>query len=313
MKVRPLWSCMVPADLNRLRFGVLTKGASTKSGWDTLIARVEAAGFDTLLIPDHLDPQFGFSAAIAYAAGRSSELRFGTLVLNLDLRHPPFVAAEAVTLAVLTGSRFELGVGAGWKQRDYELARIAFPSGAARFARFEQHYHRLWDSVVCAAGGQVTSPVGESGRFEIRALIGAGGSHMLRFAAHHADIVSITRRASTIGSSRAGGIDISLASVRRKTDLVRGAAAAAGRQVTLNCLLTSVVIGAEASRALDRQCSSSGLDRSVVRESPELLFAASTSEAVELLAQRIENTGITYFAVPESGLDSFVPVLARLR
>ena len=46
------------------------------------------------------------------------------MVLANDYRHPVVVAKEAATLDVLTGGRFELGIGAGWMTADYEAAGI---------------------------------------------------------------------------------------------------------------------------------------------------------------------------------------------
>src|SRR5206468_12327530 len=82
-----------------------------------LAGRAEAAGFDSIWVPDHLaffgspvvDP---FQALAAFAAG-SSTLTLGTSVFVLPLRPPAQVAKAAASLDVLSEGRLVLGVGVG--------------------------------------------------------------------------------------------------------------------------------------------------------------------------------------------------------
>src|SRR5437762_13440142 len=109
------------------RFGVSIWGATTRDEWRTKARRAEAAGFDTLLIADHLvDGMFSSLAALVAAAEATERLRVGTLVLNNDFRHPVVVAPEAAAVAVLTDGRFELGLCAGHMKREYHQAGLAF-------------------------------------------------------------------------------------------------------------------------------------------------------------------------------------------
>ena len=70
--------------------------------------------------------------ALTVAAEATTTLRVGTLVLDNDFRHPVVLAKEAATLDVVTGGRFELGMGAGWMTTDYEQSGIPMdrPVGA---------------------------------------------------------------------------------------------------------------------------------------------------------------------------------------
>lgn len=56
-------------------------------------------------------------------------LRLGTCVLCNDFRHPVLMAKDAATLDVLSGGRFELGLGAGYQPPEYQMAGIAFDPG----------------------------------------------------------------------------------------------------------------------------------------------------------------------------------------
>ncbi len=64
-------------------------------------------------MPDHFGSQFAIGPALAVVAEATSTLRIGTLVWQNDLRHPALVAQEVATLDVLSGGRFEFGIGAG--------------------------------------------------------------------------------------------------------------------------------------------------------------------------------------------------------
>lgn len=96
---------------------------------------VEEAGFDVLTIPDHLVASVSPFVGAAAAAAATSRLHTGTLVLNNDLRHPVETAREAATVADISGGRFELGLGAGHMQSEYDAAGLRFDSGGTRVDR----------------------------------------------------------------------------------------------------------------------------------------------------------------------------------
>ena len=66
----------------------------------------------------------------------TERLRFVTFVLKLPMRHPLVVAKQATSVAVLTGNRLALGVGASPWPEDYELVgvpwEVAGPAGWTR-------------------------------------------------------------------------------------------------------------------------------------------------------------------------------------
>src|SRR5687767_12799687 len=104
----------------RFRFGVQCSFAGTGEEWAAKARRVEELGYSTLCVPDHFDDQLAPIPALVAAAGATSTLRVGTLVLDNDYRHPLLTAKEAATADLLSGGRFELGMGAGWLRSDYE-------------------------------------------------------------------------------------------------------------------------------------------------------------------------------------------------
>lgn len=79
----------------------------------------ERDGLDLVGIQDHpYQPRFlDTFAMIGNLLGRTERLRFFPAVANLPLRPPAMIAKAAASLDVMSGGRFELGIGAGalWK------------------------------------------------------------------------------------------------------------------------------------------------------------------------------------------------------
>jgi probable F420-dependent oxidoreductase len=83
-------------------------------------------------------------AYLAFLAGRTRDVRLGTHVYNLGLRHP-FIAARAVqTLDVLSGGRLEFGVGASWLQEEWRAVGLDFRSRGRRVDEALEVCKRLW-------------------------------------------------------------------------------------------------------------------------------------------------------------------------
>jgi alkanesulfonate monooxygenase SsuD/methylene tetrahydromethanopterin reductase-like flavin-dependent oxidoreductase (luciferase family) len=95
-----------------LRFGLHT-ALPRGTEFGAFANSVQDTGFDVLTIPDHLVASLSPFAGATAAAAVTTRLHTGTLVLNNDLRHPVDTAREAVTVAAISGGRFELGLGAG--------------------------------------------------------------------------------------------------------------------------------------------------------------------------------------------------------
>ena len=79
------------------------------------VLAVERAGLDLVGIQDHPYQRrfFDTFSLIAWLAARTERVRLFPAVANLPLRQPAMLAKEAATIDVLSGGRFELGLGAG--------------------------------------------------------------------------------------------------------------------------------------------------------------------------------------------------------
>src|SRR5260370_15748021 len=120
------------------RFGVNLAHARSRADWQEMARKVEALGYDTLTVPDHLADLVSPMPALISAAEATQRLRVGTNVLNNDLRHPVLVAREAATVDLLTDGRLQLGLGAGSIKSEYDEAGLRFDGGATRVERLAE-------------------------------------------------------------------------------------------------------------------------------------------------------------------------------
>ncbi|MGW9631744.1 LLM class flavin-dependent oxidoreductase [Agromyces sp. NPDC055520] len=75
----------------------------------------EASGYDLVTFQDHpYQPAFhDTQTLLAWVAARTERIRLAANVTNLPLRPPAVLARAAASLDLLSGGRFELGLGAG--------------------------------------------------------------------------------------------------------------------------------------------------------------------------------------------------------
>ena len=94
------------------RFGLVATPQEGPHSWLGTARRAEELGYSTLLMPD--GPQLPSPwPALAAAATATNRLRVGTFVVASPLRHPRLAAWEAHSLALISGGRFEFGIGTG--------------------------------------------------------------------------------------------------------------------------------------------------------------------------------------------------------
>jgi alkanesulfonate monooxygenase SsuD/methylene tetrahydromethanopterin reductase-like flavin-dependent oxidoreductase (luciferase family) len=103
--------------------------------------RALSPGFSSIWMEDHLQwggtPVIECLTTLGYFAAEFPDLRVGTLVLNQLLRNPALLAKMAANLQLISRGRFILGLGAGWKEDEYNAYGYPQPMPDAR-ARLEQ-------------------------------------------------------------------------------------------------------------------------------------------------------------------------------
>ena len=112
---------------------------------DQHILPVALPHFDSLWIADHFygfdaktDPFLEAWTTLTWLAGRHPDVQLCHHVLGHGYRPPALTAKMAATLQVLSGGRFILGIGAGWREDEYTAYGYDFPKPSVRFAQLEE-------------------------------------------------------------------------------------------------------------------------------------------------------------------------------
>lgn len=118
----------------------------TWEDWLALARACEEHGVGTMFRSDHYlsvaDRRERGSldawATIAALAAVTERLRLGTMVSPATFRHPAVLAKMAVTADHVSGGRVEVGIGAGWWEREHELYGFDFPPMGERIDALEE-------------------------------------------------------------------------------------------------------------------------------------------------------------------------------
>ncbi len=114
--------------------------------WIALARACEEHGVDTLFRSDHYLPVDGHEergsldawATLAGLAAITTRLRLGVLVSPATFRHPSVLAKLATAVDHISGGRVELGLGAGWHEREHDAFGFAFPPLGGRMQMLEE-------------------------------------------------------------------------------------------------------------------------------------------------------------------------------
>ena len=86
----------------------------------------EALGYDGVWLAEHHFSNYGYLSQplimATHLAAKTSRIRIGTAVVVLPLHNPLMVAEQAATIDLLSQGRFDLGLGRGYQQ--YEFQRL---------------------------------------------------------------------------------------------------------------------------------------------------------------------------------------------
>jgi F420-dependent oxidoreductase-like protein len=144
-----------------MRLRVFTEPQQGAS-YDELLAMArlsEELGFDAFFRSDHylafggegLPGPTDAWVTLAALARDTSTIRLGTLVTSATFRLPGPLAIAVAQVDAMSGGRVELGLGAGWFDREHEAYGIPFPPLGERFERLEEQLAivtGLWETPV---------------------------------------------------------------------------------------------------------------------------------------------------------------------
>jgi probable F420-dependent oxidoreductase len=311
-----------------LRFGVVSESVHDGRAWLDFARQVEDGGVDVLMLRDHFSAgAFGQQLApfsgLAAAAAATTQLRLGTIVLSNDFRHPAILAHEAATLQLVSGGRFELGIGAGWYQPEYDAAGITFDAAGQRIARLDE-------SLRIVKGLLAGTPVHYEGDFyridgldldvlptprpsSPRLLVGAGGRRMLRLAARHADIVGMLPAPIRDSTDSDDPTDRLPAAFDAKLGVIRDAAGDRFENIEINAFGTFVITDKRRAETQDLilRRGWTGIDVETVWQMPTIFIGSLDQIRADLHARR-ERFGLSYLIGGEDSLPSLVRIIAGL-
>jgi probable F420-dependent oxidoreductase len=296
------------------RFGVQLQKLPAE-GWQDVVRRIETWGYSTLFVPDHFGTQWEPVAALAAIAAASQRIHVGSLVYDVDYRHPVVLAKAAATIHLLSGGRHEFGIGAGWMETDYREAGLPYDSPGVRIQRLGEALEiirSMWTQERTSFTGKhyrITNiaqaaelPAGERPRI----LIGGGGRRLLSLAGRHADIVGINPTLIEGKVTPDTPRDLAPERVREKAGWVREAAARAGRDpaaIEFNSLSFVLAVSDDPKPLRTALAKNTGMTVEQVADCP-LFLTGSAAELQDRLQRRREQTGISYVVVQGGKLDA---------
>jgi F420-dependent oxidoreductase-like protein len=243
--------------------------------WVALARACEEHGIPALFRSDHymnLDgqhPERGSLDAwgtVCALAAITETLRLGTLVSPATFRHPSNLAKLVATADQISGGRVELGLGAGWHEREHRAYGFPFPPTRERMDILEEQLEvvmRSWVGDEASVDGEHYSlerldaqpkPVQRPRPPLI--MGGNAGPRSARLAARFADEYNTPFP--------------TLDDVRERRARIEEACAQAGRDPIPFSVMTCVIVGADSAEVSDRVrrvADRSGIDPEAVPES----------------------------------------------
>jgi F420-dependent oxidoreductase-like protein len=224
-----------------MRFAFWPGSANT---WDDVLAlsrHAESTGWDGIYFADHFMPNQADTSgptlecltvlsALAISVPR---VRLGSLVIGNTYRNPALLAKMAANIAIISGGRFVLGLGAGWQENEHAAYDIPFYTVGGRLRRMEeaaQVIRSLFRDEKTEFEGRYYSihdaPLAPKPPSPPPLLIGGGGEQLtLRIAAQYADEWNIWGTPQVLAQKQ-GVLDRHCAEVGRDPKEIRRSAVA---------------------------------------------------------------------------------------
>lgn len=289
------------------RFGLHFWELPTDS-WVERVRRYEQLGFSSITFTDHqVVPQWEPLTALAAVAPVTTAISLGTLVLDMAMRNPVLTAKSAATIDRISGGRLELGLGAGYVERNFAAVGMPFQPAAERIARLEESLalmRQLWTQASTTFHGRFSDvtdvPMVAGEAVCPRILIGGGGPKVMELGGRVADIVSMIPTQDTGDwSVTASLVDATVERMAQKASRVHQGATAASRDaggIELHTMVARTIVGDDIGAAVDRESATTGVPAATMTEST-LYLIGSGAEARERLQLWRDEIGISYVSL----------------
>lgn len=189
-------------------------GWDPRAAWERtleLAAHAEARGFEALWVFDHFttvpDPTeeitFESFSMLAALAAVTKRVRLGHMVVCTGFRNPALTAKLASTIDVISDGRFELGIGAGWKEDEWLAYGYGFPDVGERVGQFGDHLEVItrmlgpgratWNGRYASVEGAINVPKGIQPHIPV--IVGGNGRDRIAgYAIRYADELNFVFR-----------------------------------------------------------------------------------------------------------------------
>jgi F420-dependent oxidoreductase-like protein len=190
-------------------------------GWDPAAAwartvelarQAEELGFESEWVFDHFttvpeptdEITFESFSTLSALAMVTDRVRIGHMVICTGFRNPALTAKLASTLDVISSGRFELGIGAGWKDDEWIAYGYGFPETPVRLAQLRDHLEVIsrmlmpgratFEGEHASVQDAINEPKGiQQPRIPI--IVGGNGKNVtMRLAARFADELNLVFR-----------------------------------------------------------------------------------------------------------------------
>ncbi len=303
------------------RFGLNVGTSKGRDDFLSAVRRAEAAGYSTIVSPDHIGPRLAVLPLLATAAEIAPAMRVSPMVIANDYRHPAALAKEAATIDILSGGRFELGLGTGWIADQYQAAGMAYDPPGVRVDRLEEAItviKGLWGGKPFSYSGdhyQLNKLVGPRPiqRPHPPLLIAGGGPRMLRLAGRQANIISINPLKPGGRSFDTFDADTAEFGARIEAQLgwIKDGAGERFDEIELSVMIHHIAVKATSDAVVNDLAARTGAMPSQIRLSPNVLVG-SAEEIKDTLLERRERYGLSYFVIGAHHLEAMQPVIAQL-
>ena len=122
----------------------------------------ESLGFDSVWVSEHHFVDDAYMPSLlpvcAALAARTQRITIGTALLLAPLYEPIRLAEDAATVDLLSGGRFVLGLGLGWREEEFEAIGVPLSERAARLEDAVATCRQAWAGEAVTGGSLARYP-----------------------------------------------------------------------------------------------------------------------------------------------------------
>jgi len=311
---------------HKIRFGVAASFPESVEAWKETARKAEDLGYSVLLVADHLGRQWSPLPALLSAADATTTLRIGTQVIANDFRRPLVLAKEIATIDLLTGGRFEPGIGVGHPatsatgRSDYDQLGVEMDGPGPRVTRlgeslrlvkrfleseeqfdFEGEFYKAKDVVPFPKPVQRPHPP---------IMVAGAGPRMLRLSAREADIINIAPRPPIKGVTSRGSTGFGL-DIHGELAILKEAAGERYDDLELCVFADRASLTDDPTAAVEALAADFGITQEAVHEMPHTLIGSTDAMAEKILLDK-ERYGVSYRIVQGALMEAMAPVIRRV-